>query len=152
MPNAPYTNPPTDPKVKDAADGIYFGWMGLAQDAIFRANMSLIIKDGMVAALTDPTVIAAHTLAIKNALCDPAVVDCLAEAIADGGEDAIVNAVNALVTAGTIPTRADWGRAFALLALACASERKAYFMKATSAADYADLKSRVTATEVNVLD
>lgn len=74
MPNAPYVNPPVNPQVQAEADAIYFGWMGLAQDATFRSNMALIITAGIKNALIDPAVIAAFTLAIKNALIDPAVV------------------------------------------------------------------------------
>lgn len=155
MPNAPYVNPPVDPKVKDAADGIYFGWMGLAQDATFRANMSLIIKDGMIAALTDPAVITANAQAIEEgivaAINNPQLAQDLATIIGEGVEGGIVDGFTELVNSGVLPGTLQWGRGFALLALASTSVRKAVFMKATDAQSYADLKSRVTAQEVNVL-
>lgn len=189
MPSPYYGDPPpagNTGKIADMADAFFRGLQGLFANPATQVNISNIIKAGIVAAEVDPTVIAAHTLSLKNALIDPAVVAAhtlaiknalidpavvaahtLAiknaltdpavlleweELIAAGGEDAIVNAVTALVASQTIPTRADWGKAFSLLALACVSERKAYFMKETSSAAYADLKARVTATEVNVLD
>ena len=125
MPNAPYVNPPIDPKVKDAADGIYFGWMGLAQDATFRANMALIIQAGMTAALTDPIVIAADKKAMKDAVTE-------------------------LVAAGVIPDRDDWRKGFTLIAIACVAVRKSVFLQATDPADVAALKARLNSLEIDL--
>ena len=166
---APYAGDPPGPQAQIEADGIYYGWQGLAANATFRANMSAIITNGMVAALTnvsviaahkqaitdaltDPAVIAAHKQAIKDALTDPALLGDWEALVADGASAGIQDAVNDLIAAKVIPNRADWGRAFALVALAATSVRRSVFMNDTSPQAYADLKARVTDAEVNVLD
>jgi len=155
MPNAPYTDPPIDPKVKDAADGIYFGWMGLAQDATFRANMAAILTDGIVAALTDPAVIAANAQAIEEgivaAINDPQLATDLAAIIGEGVESGIIDSVVELVNTDVIPDKAAWGRAFVLVALACTSVRRSGFMEATDQDSFDQLRARVNETEIEVL-
>lgn len=177
MPNAPYVNPPVNPQVQADADGIYFGWMGLAQDATFRSNMALIITAGVKNALIDPAVIAAFTLAIKNALIDPAVIAAHTLAIKNALIDpaviaadtlgiknalidpaviaaettAIVNAITQLVANNVVPSEDDYRRWMALIALASSAVRKSGFLSETSAAEFLDLKNRVVQMKNDVL-
>lgn len=131
MPNAPYTNPPTSPQVKNDADAIYFGWMGLAQDATFRNNMALIIRTGIVSALSDPLVIAALTTAtcegIKCGLTDAGVSGALTADI----QTALENAVNALIASGAIPSGDDYKVMAILIAIGAASIKRGSFVQAS---------------------
>jgi hypothetical protein len=110
MPNAPYTDPPTSPQVKNEADSIYFGWMGLAQDATFRANMASVLCDGIKCALTDPAVATAWTAIIADAIYDAAV---------------------AMEADGLAPSADDFKKAAILIAIGAASVKRSVFVQAS---------------------
>jgi len=175
---APFTVP-ISPASKNGADEIYYGLMGAVSDPVFTTILQAIITNGikaaltdatviaadklaMVQALTDPAVTAAQTLVIKNALIDPAVVTAAAEAIQDALQDpatdaalidvveqGIYNAIDALVTAGIVKFLGE--REAALISLASAARKDSVFLQSNDAEGLAGLKTRVDILVTDVI-
>lgn len=161
MPSPYNPDPPPNgntSKIPDMADAIFYGNKGVLVDAAVLANLTAVITNGMVAALTNNSV----KNALKEVICD-GTSDGYDKILANHPEglqvsvdpaqfqQAIYDAFVQLADDGYQPTVDQWSRAFSLLALATSSSRKSTFLDKTTSAAYEGLKERITKIDVGSL-